>query len=183
MLASKLKELRDNANLSTAEWSKLSNIPVETINKILQGRTASPGFDTITALVVAADGSLDELAEISKVVITREIEKQGGSTDQFEVLTKSYEDRISYLSSMVEALHKERDAVHEEHRAELVRMSEHDNAVLDRFRESSDRIIAAKDAQLKLFQRILAVMAVALVVVLIALTAYATWHMLEGHLL
>ena len=180
MLAAKLKELRDNANLSTAEWSKLSNIPVETINKILQGRTASPGFDTITALVVAADGSLDELAEISKVVITRGIEKQGGSTDQFEVLTKSYEDRISYLSSMVEALHKERDAVHEEHRAELVRMSEHDNAVLDRFRESSDRIIAAKDAQLKVLQGILVAMAIALVATLVALTAHVFYDVMSG---
>ena len=182
MLASKLKELRDNANLSTAEWSKLSNIPVETINKILQGKTASPGFDTITALVVAADGSLDELAEISKVVITREIEKQGGSTDQFEVLTKAYEDRISYLSSMVEALHKERDAVHEEHRAELVRMSEHDNVVLDRFRESSDRIIVAKDAQLKTLQRICIGLTVALVIVLILMTVYVVYHTMDVHL-
>lgn len=181
MLAAKLKELRDNANLSTAEWSKLSNIPVETINKILQGRTASPGFDTITALAVAAGGSLDELAEIGKAVVAREIEKQGGSTDQFEVLTKSYEDRIGYLSAMVESLHKERDTAHEEHRAELVRLSEHDNAVLDRFRESSDRIIAAKDAQLKLLQRIMIGMILALVAALIILTTYVIFHMV-GHL-
>ena len=182
MLATKLKELRDGANLSTAEWSKLSNIPVETINKILQGRTASPGFDTITALVVAAGGSLDELAEISKAVITREIEKQGGNTDQFEILTKSYEDRIAHLSSMVESLHKERDTVHEEHRAELVRMSEHDSAVLDRFRESSDRIIAAKDAQLKVLQGILIAMAVALVATLVGLTAHVFYDVMSGML-
>lgn len=59
-----LKSLKSKASMSTKALSDLTNIPEDTINNILYGKTASPSFDAVAALVRAMGGSLDELAGI-----------------------------------------------------------------------------------------------------------------------
>ena len=183
MIAEQMKALKERSGLTVAQWSNLSKVPVETINKILQGATKDPRFQTIVDLVLAAGGSVDEILDVEKAVVKRRVELREGDTQQLELLTKAYEDRIAYLNTVVESLHKERDTTHIEHREELLRLQENHDVALDRSRESYDRIVAAKDAQLKIFQRILIAMAVTLVATLIALTVYISYDVLSGHLL
>ena len=45
-----LREKKDKANWTTEELSKRSGVPVGTINKILNGETTSPRYDTMKAL-------------------------------------------------------------------------------------------------------------------------------------
>lgn len=181
MIAEKLKTLKERSGLTVAQWSERSKIPVETINKILQGATKDPRFQTIVDLVLAADGTVDEILDVEKAVVKRRAEMHEGDTQQLTLLTKAYEDRIAYLNTALETLRKERDTAHEEHREELKKLQEDHNALLDRFRESSDRNLAAKDAQVKIFQKIIVCMTMAIVVLLILLTAYVLCHTFEGH--
>lgn len=66
MLATQLKLLKEKRGLTNQQLADLSGVPVGTVNRILSGQTDSPSFQTICDLVMAMDGSLDELAGIEK---------------------------------------------------------------------------------------------------------------------
>ena len=50
MIADILKQKKEEKGLTTETLSKLSGVPVGTINKILNGETKSPRYDTLIAL-------------------------------------------------------------------------------------------------------------------------------------
>ena len=62
MLADYLKLLKNKKNLTNQELADLSGVPVGTINRIMAGQTDNPNFQTVCDIVIALDGSLDELA-------------------------------------------------------------------------------------------------------------------------
>ena len=59
-----LKELKESRKLTSQEISTLSNIPLATVSKVLSGSTDNPTFETISKLVVAMGGSIDEMIGI-----------------------------------------------------------------------------------------------------------------------
>ena len=64
MTSDYLKALKLKKNLTNQELSDLSGVPVGTINRILANQTDNPSFQTVCDIVIALDGSLDELAGI-----------------------------------------------------------------------------------------------------------------------
>lgn len=66
MLATQLKVLKEKRKLTNQQLSDLSGVPVGTINRILSGQTDNPSFQTVCDIVMAMDGSLDELAGIKE---------------------------------------------------------------------------------------------------------------------
>lgn len=64
MLSTQLKLLKEKRKLTTQQLSDLSGVPVGTINRILSGQTDNPSFQTVCDLVMAMDGSLDEIVGI-----------------------------------------------------------------------------------------------------------------------
>jgi transcriptional regulator with XRE-family HTH domain len=60
----RLKKLKEERHITTAQWALLSNIPASTISRILSGDTGSPNFETMIRLVSSVKGSLDEIAGI-----------------------------------------------------------------------------------------------------------------------
>lgn len=66
MLATQLKLLKEKRGLTNQQLADLSGVPVGTVNRILSGQTDNPSFQTICDLVLAMDGSLDELAGIER---------------------------------------------------------------------------------------------------------------------
>ena len=50
MLFERLNDRKKELGLTTEKLSKLSGVPVGTINKILSGETRSPRYDTLRAL-------------------------------------------------------------------------------------------------------------------------------------
>ena len=64
MTSDYLKALKLKKNLTNQELSDLSGVPVVTINRIMANQTDNPSFQTVCDIVIALDGSLDELAGI-----------------------------------------------------------------------------------------------------------------------
>ena len=64
MTSDYLKALKLKKNLTNQELSDLSGVPVGTINRIMANQTDNPSFQTVCDIVIALDGSLDELAGI-----------------------------------------------------------------------------------------------------------------------
>ena len=64
MISTQLKALKEQRKLTNQQLADLSGVPVGTINRILSGQTDNPSFQTVCDIVMAMDGSLDELAGI-----------------------------------------------------------------------------------------------------------------------
>ena len=56
-----IKASERKRKLTNQQLSDLSGVPVGTINRILSGQTDNPSFQTVCDMVMAMDGSLDEL--------------------------------------------------------------------------------------------------------------------------
>ena len=56
-----IKEVKKERGLTNEELSKLSGIPLGTLNKILSGHTTDPQFETVKAICKALDISLAAL--------------------------------------------------------------------------------------------------------------------------
>lgn len=90
MLCERLKERKQKLGLTTEQLSLLSGVPTGTINKILNGETKSPRYDTLAALEKAlsdkelsADITYDASSRLSFVQETQNaynVKKQGDYT-------------------------------------------------------------------------------------------------------
>ena len=72
MLSTQLKLLKEKRKLTNQQLSDLSGVPVGTINRILSGQTDNPSFQAVCDMVMAMDGSLDELVGIKEETPTEE---------------------------------------------------------------------------------------------------------------
>ena len=90
MLATQLKLLKEKRKLTTQQLSDLSGVPVGTINRILSGQTDNPSFQTVCDLVMAMDGSLDELVGIQTE--TPPAEKKAQASQE---ILRLYEEMIA----------------------------------------------------------------------------------------
>lgn len=66
MITERLKKLKEERGLTAKQISELSGIPESTVSRVLSGQTDNPGFDTVSALVKAMDGSLDAMTGIKQ---------------------------------------------------------------------------------------------------------------------
>ena len=66
MLSTQLKILKEKRKLTNQQLSDLSGVPVGTINRILSGQTDNPSLQTVCDMVLAMDGSLDEIVGIKE---------------------------------------------------------------------------------------------------------------------
>ena len=61
-----LKQLKEKRKLTNQQLSDLSGVPIGTVNRILSGQTDNPSFQSVCDMVMALDGSLDELVGIKE---------------------------------------------------------------------------------------------------------------------
>ncbi len=66
MISNQLKLLKEQRKLTNQQLSDLSGVPIGTINRIMAGQTDNPSFQTVCDIVMAMDGSLDELVGIKE---------------------------------------------------------------------------------------------------------------------
>lgn len=104
MIRDRLKDVQIKADISCAEWSKMTDVPEATIRKILSGDTPDPRFDTIVKLVTPLGVSLDDIVGAKKEV---EIENNA-----VMVLKEAYEARIDALRERVEDIKKYAESLH-----------------------------------------------------------------------
>ena len=100
MVKNYLNTLKTKADITCAEWSKLSSVPEATIRKILSGETPDPRFETIVRLVSSVGGSMDDIAGGKK---ESEIENNA-----VMVLKDTYETKIAYLKDHMESLKQDK---------------------------------------------------------------------------
>lgn len=63
LLYEHLRAMKDASNMTAQQIADKSSVPVATVNRVLQGLTKNPGFDTVYKLVKAMGGSLNDLDE------------------------------------------------------------------------------------------------------------------------
>lgn len=66
MYTERLKDMKKRKNITASEISQKSGIPEATLSRIFSGQTDNPSFDTIAKIVIAMNGSLDELVGIAR---------------------------------------------------------------------------------------------------------------------
>ena len=90
MLYESLRAMK--GNMTAQQIADKSGVPVATVNRVLQGLTENPGFDTVCKLVKAMGGSLNDLDE------DRVCEPEG--------LTQLYERGLEYRERKIKKLER-----------------------------------------------------------------------------
>lgn len=62
----KLKALKEEKKITNAEIEKLSGVPLSTVNRIFNGQTPNPTFETISHIAIALGTSLDAIAGLKQ---------------------------------------------------------------------------------------------------------------------
>lgn len=81
----KLRKMKESAHMSTKELSKKSGVPEATISRILSGQTENPYFYNVRDIVVAMDGSVDDVIG-NKIV----------SPEKTDALIELYEKNLAH---------------------------------------------------------------------------------------
>ena len=92
ILHERLRAMKDASNMTAQQIADKSSVPVATVNRVLQGLTENPGFDTVCKLVKAMGGSLNDLDE------DRVCEPEG--------LTQLYERGLEYRERKIKKLER-----------------------------------------------------------------------------
>ena len=92
LLYEHLRAMKDASNMTAQQIADKSSVPVATVNRVLQGLTENPGFDTVCKLVKAMGGSLNNLDE------DRVCEPEG--------LTQLYERGLEYRNKKIRRLER-----------------------------------------------------------------------------
>lgn len=90
MLYDSLRAMK--GSMTAQQIADKSGVPVATVNRVLQGLTENPGFDTVYKIVKAMGGSLNDLDE----------DKVG----ETEGLTQLYERGLEYRERKIKKLER-----------------------------------------------------------------------------
>lgn len=91
-----LKELKERTKLTSAEIATLSNIPMATISRVFNGSTDNPTFETISKIVIAMGGSIDEMIGIK-------ISDEVPMTPQVDHTITAYADLLNEKDKLINA--------------------------------------------------------------------------------
>ena len=61
MIIDELRQLKEQSNMTNQQIADKSGIPASTIARILSGQTDNPSFQTVSDMVKAMGGSLDQI--------------------------------------------------------------------------------------------------------------------------
>ena len=92
LLYEHLRAMKDTSSMTAQQVADKSGVPVATVNRVLQGLTENPGFDTVCKLVKAMGGSLNDLDE--------------GKVGEPEGLTQLYERGLEYREQKIKKLER-----------------------------------------------------------------------------
>lgn len=96
MISAQLKHLKDLRKLTNQQVSDLSGVPIGTINRIMSGQTDNPSFQTVCDIVMAMDGSLDELVGIKEAASVSQ-EKKLANNELIHLYESMLENKERWL--------------------------------------------------------------------------------------
>ena len=94
-ISNQLKLLKERRHLTNQQLSDLSGVPIGTVNRILSGQTDNPSFQAVCDMVMAMDGSLDELVGINEEASTAE--KQAASKEIIQLYEGIIADKEKWM--------------------------------------------------------------------------------------
>lgn len=94
MIFNQLKLLKEKRKLTNQQLSDLSGVPIGTINRIMAGQTDNPSFQTVCDIVMAMDGSLDELVGIKDET---PLEKKAANKDLIQLYESMLENKEKWM--------------------------------------------------------------------------------------
>lgn len=110
MWLDKIKELKENKNMTTKQIAQRSNLPESTVKRIFMGDTDAPRIDTLRQIVAVLDGSLDELfAESGSVLANDTMIALKEDRDRLAAELDLLKAENASLSTQVAALRAEND--------------------------------------------------------------------------
>lgn len=107
----KLKELKDKRGLTNQDIADLSRVPLSTVNRILSGQTDNPYFENVADIVIALNGSLDELVGIRSPDDTPVPTMTERAIAGYQLLLDEKDKRIHTLGDAVRNLRKEKTRI------------------------------------------------------------------------
>lgn len=129
MLCHQLEALRGKANLTYKQIASMCNLSEMTVTRICTGETAEPNFSTVSSIVAACGGSLDEIAGLRPA---------GELKSPFEVMADKYEAR---LASTKEVYDQQIAQLNESFDSQLARLAESHTREITQITESNERRI------------------------------------------
>lgn len=104
----RLKALKKERDLTNADISRISDIPLATITRIFNGNTPNPTFETFARIAIALGASLDEIAGL-KQPDTPPVDAHIENTlVSYAELLKEKDERIKELKEEKAREHKEK---------------------------------------------------------------------------
>lgn len=94
-----IKEIKKEKGLTNEELSKLSGVPIGTLNKILSGHTTDPQFETVKAICKALGISLAALDDYEEQHTIHTIAAHHDGEDWTEEELAEIEDFKKYILS------------------------------------------------------------------------------------
>lgn len=100
----RLKALKEDREMTNAEISKLSNIPLATVTRIFNGSTPNPTFETFAQIAIALGASLDEIAGLKQPEDTPKDEHIENTINSYVELLKEKDQRLREKDEMIATL-------------------------------------------------------------------------------
>lgn len=98
-----LKQWKDESNLTYENLASAADVPVPTVQRIIDGKTSNPTFANVAAIVVALGHTLDEYYGVSK--------DESRDVTVYSLLQASYQQRLHEKDIILELMLKEKEAV------------------------------------------------------------------------
>ena len=104
----KLRAMKEEKELTNAEISQLSNVPLPTVTRIFNGSTPNPTFETFAQIAIALGASLDEIAGLKVPEATPLTSPVETTLNSYAELLKEKDERIRDLKDEKEKMRKEK---------------------------------------------------------------------------
>lgn len=133
MWLEKLKKLKKETGLTTKQIAEMKNLSEKTVTRILSGETDHPYMDTLSDIVSALGGSLDDLfsdtnARIASgdfIEMQNDVNRLTAENGMLAAEIAMLKDKVSVLSSENEILRMKL-----EHKEEIISLHNYYNSVI-----------------------------------------------------
>lgn len=96
-----IQKLKKEKGLTTEALSKLSGVPIGTLNKILNGETKDPKLETLKAIARVLECTLDDFDDLDKQSVSFFVDKHDFRNSELEIIEK-YRSLDSHGKEMVD---------------------------------------------------------------------------------
>lgn len=114
-IINRIVKIKEEKNLTNQDIANLSNIPLATVTRVLNGSTPNPTFETIAKIAIAVGASLDEVSGLTSEKSEDVGFSIGETLNTYSVLLSEKDERIKEKDALIKHLQE----LNSEHRAQI----------------------------------------------------------------